>query len=217
MERWATLYLLKLRHGTDFGSRAGAAWRILFTLALMPWMRKYRVHPAVKLHSKASSALVNDNIDQFESGHLTDALVLLEKEQSLRKEMEAELERYRRAYGQLPVDATKGDGLAISAPTSIFNENVLKEREAATIRDNDAVEQPVERDSSTQVQDPSPPTPPTLRGVHRSTSSGAPVCAVCYRKFDSVEKLRRHEATSKLHAENLARWNEQHGQQQVDL
>lgn len=42
-ERWAYLYLLKLRYKDRFGTRAGAAWRILYTLALMPWMRKYRV------------------------------------------------------------------------------------------------------------------------------------------------------------------------------
>ena len=45
MERWAFLYLMKLRHGSKFGSRHGAAWRILLTMALMPWMRKYRVYP----------------------------------------------------------------------------------------------------------------------------------------------------------------------------
>jgi hypothetical protein len=48
MERWALLYLLKLRHGNKFGTQAGGAWRILFTLALMPWLRKYRVYPVVE-------------------------------------------------------------------------------------------------------------------------------------------------------------------------
>lgn len=48
MERWSTLYLLKLRHGPKFGNQAGAAWRILFVLALMPWMRKYRQYPDVE-------------------------------------------------------------------------------------------------------------------------------------------------------------------------
>ena len=37
------LYLMKLHHGSEFGTRAGAYWRLLFTLALMPWMRAYRV------------------------------------------------------------------------------------------------------------------------------------------------------------------------------
>lgn len=47
MERWAMLYLLKLRHGPAFGTPAGAAWRILLTLALMPWLRNYRVYPTL--------------------------------------------------------------------------------------------------------------------------------------------------------------------------
>lgn len=33
--------MLKLRH-TDFGSSAGTCWRMLFSLALFPWFRKYR-------------------------------------------------------------------------------------------------------------------------------------------------------------------------------
>jgi hypothetical protein len=37
------MYLMKLHHGSDFGTRAGAYWRMLFVLALMPWMKDYRV------------------------------------------------------------------------------------------------------------------------------------------------------------------------------
>jgi len=43
IHRLVSLYLLKLRNPETFGTQAGAAWRILFTLVLMPWLRKYRI------------------------------------------------------------------------------------------------------------------------------------------------------------------------------
>lgn len=37
------IYLMKLRHGKSFSTDAGAAWRQLATMALCPWVVKYRV------------------------------------------------------------------------------------------------------------------------------------------------------------------------------
>lgn len=37
------IYLLKLRYGERFANRAGYAFRLMFTVALLPWVRKYRV------------------------------------------------------------------------------------------------------------------------------------------------------------------------------
>jgi hypothetical protein len=45
LERLGLLFLLKLRCGDRFGSRAGGAWRLLYVLCLMPWLRKYRSSP----------------------------------------------------------------------------------------------------------------------------------------------------------------------------
>lgn len=43
IERLGLLYLLKLHNGKAFGNRAGSYWRMLFVLAVFPWMRNYRV------------------------------------------------------------------------------------------------------------------------------------------------------------------------------
>ena len=34
---------MKWRYRDSFGSKAGAAWRLLFVYALLPWMHKYRI------------------------------------------------------------------------------------------------------------------------------------------------------------------------------
>ena len=44
IERVGQLFLLKLIHGKGFISRAGATWRLLFVLTLMPWVRKWRIN-----------------------------------------------------------------------------------------------------------------------------------------------------------------------------
>ena len=34
---------MKLKHGSKFANQQGSTWRIIFVLALMPWLRRYRI------------------------------------------------------------------------------------------------------------------------------------------------------------------------------
>ena len=43
IERLGLMFLLKLQLGDRFGRAAHSRWRLLLTLSLMPWMRRYRV------------------------------------------------------------------------------------------------------------------------------------------------------------------------------
>jgi len=42
IERLSLMYLLKLQHGKNFATREGSCWRLLVTLAVMPWLHRYR-------------------------------------------------------------------------------------------------------------------------------------------------------------------------------
>jgi hypothetical protein len=37
------MYMMKIRHGDRFARTSGSIWRLLFTFALMPWLRRYRI------------------------------------------------------------------------------------------------------------------------------------------------------------------------------
>eukprot|EP00594_Rhizosolenia_setigera_P004606 CAMPEP_0178953056 /NCGR_PEP_ID=MMETSP0789-20121207/8201_1 /TAXON_ID=3005 /ORGANISM="Rhizosolenia setigera, Strain CCMP 1694" /LENGTH=1011 /DNA_ID=CAMNT_0020634261 /DNA_START=593 /DNA_END=3628 /DNA_ORIENTATION=- len=43
IERLGILFLMKLRHGKSFAARAGSMWRLLFVIALMPYLRSNRI------------------------------------------------------------------------------------------------------------------------------------------------------------------------------
>jgi len=43
IERLGYLYLLKIKHGSNFATTSGSVWRLLFVFSLMPWLRKYRI------------------------------------------------------------------------------------------------------------------------------------------------------------------------------
>lgn len=124
MERWACLYLLKLRYGDAFGTAAGAAWRILFTLGLMPWLRKYRIQPSVKQSSlKDSSAMKSGQaFDELycSQQRLDEALEALNAERQRRVELEKQLE------GVLAEERVRQEG-AVFEQDSSADEGVLAE------------------------------------------------------------------------------------------
>lgn len=64
MERLAQTYLMKLRN-PKFGSDAGAVWRQLFVLALMPWMKKHRIFSEERI-SQAMEALSIRRMEEIE-------------------------------------------------------------------------------------------------------------------------------------------------------
>jgi hypothetical protein len=107
IERIGFLCLLKLRCGDDFASRAGSAWRLLYCLSLMPWLRRYREaisfdtrvlegvnsdddsstgsqplpkKPQLKLESGMGLGVVSSQTAASEIEHLKSKLLLLEKE-----------------------------------------------------------------------------------------------------------------------------------------
>jgi hypothetical protein len=43
IELLGLIYLMKLRYQDDFGTRAGSTWRLVFVIALMPWLRAKRM------------------------------------------------------------------------------------------------------------------------------------------------------------------------------
>lgn len=44
INRLGGMFLMRMKHGVNFSSAAGAKWRLLFTMALFPWLAKYRKH-----------------------------------------------------------------------------------------------------------------------------------------------------------------------------
>lgn len=58
IERLAAMYLMRLKHGQYFSTDAGAQWRVVFVLTLMPWLVKFS-------HARDND---DDDEDSYESG-----------------------------------------------------------------------------------------------------------------------------------------------------
>jgi hypothetical protein len=64
------MMLMKIRFGTDFSTRAGATWRLLFVLALFPWLRKYRFPQIPPLPNELDLPRGISETDLMEEGHV---------------------------------------------------------------------------------------------------------------------------------------------------
>lgn len=115
LERLGLLYLLKLRLGPKFATRAGGAWRILLVLTLMPWLRRYR--KTYIQYRNSSLPISNSNHSIPGSGRsLHGAAHNNAKLSSRNEELERENEVLRRTLAQYE----KALGRGSSRRSSVF-------------------------------------------------------------------------------------------------
>lgn len=107
--------MLKLRHGPNFSTQSGAAWRILFSLALMPWLRRYRIHPDES--STKSSALFLLQASTLSSVADNNAS-LVAKVKTLEKEIEALRKKLEERNVSMPADSVTLDLSEINEVTN---------------------------------------------------------------------------------------------------
>jgi hypothetical protein len=98
IERLGLLYMLKVRYGDSFAMRSGSCWRLLFTVALMPWFRKFRIRSYVESlgdHTNENERLA-ETTKMMRTVNSKDedasARKLLEKEVNILRERVRELE-----------------------------------------------------------------------------------------------------------------------------
>lgn len=64
MEQLGQMYLMKLRHKDDFGTKAGSIWRLLFVSALMPWLRKKRIQGDVDVDKEIEAKMMSSGLQE---------------------------------------------------------------------------------------------------------------------------------------------------------
>ncbi|KAI2493588.1 hypothetical protein MHU86_20946 [Fragilaria crotonensis] len=62
MERLGVIYLLKLKYGVHFANRAGGQWRLIFVMALMPWLRRYRLDDSITKYAGKTKNFVTSSL-----------------------------------------------------------------------------------------------------------------------------------------------------------
>eukprot|EP00977_Amphora_coffeiformis_P021256 scaffold9085_cov215-Amphora_coffeaeformis.AAC.24 len=109
-----TMYLMKLRYKTDFGTTAGSCWRLIFVYALMPWLQKYRILDDLTktrktIQSNESSADEDFRASGFVKRFTTKASYTDDKDEII-FQMEKEIRDLRAALEMASVSAVKKSG-----------------------------------------------------------------------------------------------------------
>ena len=65
IERLGVIYILKLRYGDAFGTRAGGAWCLIFVMALMPRLCRYRLDDVPIIPQESNGQEVERFFDEY--------------------------------------------------------------------------------------------------------------------------------------------------------
>lgn len=92
IERFGLLCLIKLHAGNKFANRAGSAWRLLFVLITMPWLRKYRVDRNTIALEEEIEQIQDDMEGETDVWRRTEQMLKLKELQSEKAMMNVEKE-----------------------------------------------------------------------------------------------------------------------------
>uniref|UniRef100_A0A7S2EIZ5 Uncharacterized protein n=1 Tax=Trieres chinensis TaxID=1514140 RepID=A0A7S2EIZ5_TRICV len=115
------MYLMKIRYGNDFCNRVGYCFRLIFAIALMPWLRKYRVLARPELmgdevvndpmailppQGKTSEVLQSLSMNNSFSGHYIDSEKLKQIIRAKKEELDALQAQLQNALVQENLEVT---------------------------------------------------------------------------------------------------------------
>ncbi|CAB9503463.1 expressed unknown protein [Seminavis robusta] len=131
IERLGLLFMIKLRKGSDFGTRGGAAWRVLFTGTLMPWLRKYGGNLGAVWNNSRSAEEHRSALSGLSKDALVENLLVLEDNY---KQMAEQMKKIgNRARILRPKTGSEDEVFAVEEEEDDCGpllENYLKEHEA---------------------------------------------------------------------------------------
>lgn len=109
IERLGLLYMMKLRFGNSFATRNGSCWRLLFTLALMPWFRKYRI----RSYAESLEDKMDENESKAEMSRMLRSIEPQENSAIVNRSLELEVEVLRDRVRELEAEIAR-----VNAPSS---------------------------------------------------------------------------------------------------